>query len=106
MVDVKSLSNSMEVSQPLTRQSTAISLPPRKHMPWIKSPLHPDAPRPSRGSRDRLERCTSNSSDTPIFRENHETPTIELFYDLFFVANLATFTANHEIENPQGEQIT
>jgi hypothetical protein len=37
-------------------------------------------------------------SDAPIFKHHHEAASIELFYDLFFVANLATFTANHEID--------
>ena len=36
-------------------------------------------------------------SDVPVFKSHHESSTIELFYDLFFVANLTTFTANHEI---------
>ncbi|MFI5420433.1 MAG: low temperature requirement protein A [Nitrososphaerales archaeon] len=35
--------------------------------------------------------------DLPPFKHRHESSTVELFYDLFFVANLATFTANHEI---------
>lgn len=35
----------------------------------------------------------------PHFRAHHEASSIELFYDLFFVANLATFTTNHPIDN-------
>lgn len=31
------------------------------------------------------------------FSQRHEADTIELFFDLFFVANLATFTAYHSI---------
>lgn len=50
-------------------------------MPWLKSPLDHRDP------------------DTPIFRKHHESSTLELFYDLFIVANLTTFTANHKIEN-------
>lgn len=38
-------------------------------------------------------------SDVPVFKKHHESSTIELFYDLFFVANLSTFTANHEINS-------
>lgn len=33
------------------------------------------------------------------FHVRHEASLIELFFDLFFVANLATFTAKHEITN-------
>ncbi|KAF2660786.1 hypothetical protein K491DRAFT_754309 [Lophiostoma macrostomum CBS 122681] len=35
------------------------------------------------------------------FSPRHEASTIELFFDLFFVANLATFTHNHAITNHQ-----
>lgn len=31
------------------------------------------------------------------FSQRHEADTIELFFDLFFVANLATFTAYHSV---------
>jgi hypothetical protein len=34
----------------------------------------------------------------PHFRAHHEASSIELFYDLFFVANLATFTTNYPID--------
>lgn len=33
----------------------------------------------------------------PAFKEHEKASMIELFYDLFFVANLSTFTSNHEI---------
>lgn len=36
-------------------------------------------------------------SGEKAFRQRHEADTIELFFDLFFVANLATFTAYHSI---------
>jgi low temperature requirement protein LtrA len=32
-----------------------------------------------------------------VFHQRHEANTVELFFDLFFVANLATFTAYHSI---------
>ncbi|KAH6616159.1 bacterial low temperature requirement A protein-domain-containing protein [Chaetomium sp. MPI-SDFR-AT-0129] len=34
-----------------------------------------------------------------VFAPRHEASTLELFFDLFFVANLATFTAYHYINN-------
>lgn len=37
--------------------------------------------------------------DTPAFREKEEVSTIELFYDLFFVANLTSFTNIHTIDD-------
>ncbi|MCJ1286023.1 hypothetical protein MMC26_005365 [Xylographa opegraphella] len=35
--------------------------------------------------------------DVPILKRAHEASTIQLFFDLFFVANLTTFTSLHEI---------
>ena len=37
--------------------------------------------------------------DEPPLRFQTESNTIQLFYDLFFVANLTTFTAKHEIND-------
>lgn len=37
--------------------------------------------------------------DSPSFHRHAEATTAELFYDLFFVANLTTFTANLEIND-------
>ena len=37
--------------------------------------------------------------DEPILKRPHEASTIQLFFDLFFVANLTTFTTNHEIDD-------
>ena len=36
-------------------------------------------------------------SEEPILKTAHESSVIQLFYDLFFVANLTTFTAIHEV---------
>ncbi|KAF2848832.1 hypothetical protein T440DRAFT_148190 [Plenodomus tracheiphilus IPT5] len=35
--------------------------------------------------------------DSLVFSQRHEANSVELFFDLFFVANLATFTAYHSI---------
>ena len=48
---------------------------------------------------------TSSIRTINVFKRSHEATTIELFYDLFFVANLATFTANHGVDNSQGRQL-
>jgi hypothetical protein len=54
----------------------------RKHhmLPWIDDP--------TKGMK---------AGETIAFRQRHEANTIELFFDLFFVANLTTFTAYHSI---------
>lgn len=73
-------------------------------MPWIKSPLNEVVGRSSPDSSERNEPYNLVPA-TPLFREHHEANSIELFSDLFFVANLATFTANHDIENAQGKSL-
>ena len=37
-----------------------------------------------------------------VFKPRHESTAIELFYDLFFVANLTVYTNNNEIESADG----
>lgn len=39
------------------------------------------------------------------FREREEASSIELFYDLFFVANLSSFTSTHNIDDARGDLI-
>lgn len=51
-----------------------------KEVPWVDDPF--------KGAR---------KGDTFVFAQRHEADTIELFFDLFFVANLATFTAYHAV---------
>jgi low temperature requirement protein LtrA len=45
---------------------------------------------------------TSLSPDVYPFRIQHEATTVELFYDLFFVANLAYFTSIHQHTDASG----
>ncbi|KAL8717240.1 MAG: hypothetical protein Q9225_005493 [Loekoesia sp. 1 TL-2023] len=40
-------------------------------------------------------------ADTPAFPKREEARSIELFYDLFFVANLTSFTTVHPIDDKQ-----
>lgn len=44
---------------------------------------------------DRLDEVQMR--ETPVFKRYEEATNLELFYDLFFVANLTTFTDSHEI---------
>ena len=39
--------------------------------------------------------------ELPAFERHEESTAIELFYDLFFVANLTTFSNIHEINSPK-----
>ena len=39
----------------------------------------------------------------PVLRRPHEAPTIQLFFDLYFVANLTTFSGQHDIHDWDGE---
>lgn len=44
----------------------------------------------------------NKSGAKPRLCRRSDTTSIELFFDLFFVANLSTFTATHEINNLNG----
>lgn len=48
-------------------------------------------------------RLHNTDSDAPIFKQHHEATSIELFHDLFLVANLAAFTAYHEIDTRESQ---
>ena len=102
----------MKLSHILSRQPTSNSPNRRKHTPWIASPLdHTFVTKSESGysalsaevaqstthSAIRSQLPSHDDPDLPPFKHHHESSTVELFYDLFFVANLATFTANHEI---------
>ncbi|KAF2873140.1 bacterial low temperature requirement A protein-domain-containing protein [Massariosphaeria phaeospora] len=50
-----------------------------KTTPWIESPL------------------TGADHEHLVFSQRHEANHVELFFDLFFVANLATFTTYHSV---------
>ncbi|KAJ5085507.1 hypothetical protein N7532_010278 [Penicillium argentinense] len=52
----------------------------RETLPWISSPIE-------------------KTHNIPHLHRNSDATPIELFFDLFFVANLSTFTATHEINN-------
>lgn len=67
----------------LTRPSDAEKHLKRLHktIPVIESPL------------------TGADQENLVFSQRHEANSVELFFDLFFVANLATFTAYHSISD-------
>jgi hypothetical protein len=41
----------------------------------------------------------------PVLKRAHESSVIQLFYDLFFVANLTTFTGVHEVNDATSKKI-
>jgi hypothetical protein len=50
-------------------------------------------------SRTKTEGSASSDDGLPVFERHAESTAIELFYDLFFVANLTTFSNIHEINS-------
>jgi hypothetical protein len=64
--------NSMKTLEKTSRKKHTV-------LPWIDDPM--------RGA----------DGEKMVFHQRHEADTIELFFDLFFVANLATFTTYHSI---------
>lgn len=63
---------------------TDISRANRRCVPWIESPLTQDI-----------------NGHIRLYRHSDATPA-ELFFDLFFVANLTTYTSIHKINSVEG----
>ena len=86
-----------------------------RSLPWFASPLeehseHPlahhsrehdaEAPYDTSPEKEQTEHQTHPALDRELtFREREEASSIELFYDLFFVANLSSFTGTHDIDS-------
>ena len=79
--------------------------PITKRLPWFGTPIDD-------GSTGHHEHHDDGDSETQSWEEKHgvadgyprlhkahEAPVIQLFYDLFFVANLTTFTSVHEVND-------
>lgn len=72
-------------------------------LPFVASPVNPEALKwveeKKAGSNSKSvlqfesDARTESALAKRIFRKQHEASTLELFFDLFFVANLAIFTA-------------
>lgn len=90
-------------------------------LPFIATPLEQDEghgkhhSNPSEGSLDSAKNSNPSvdSSETtvvrqnrPSFRKKDEATTIELFYDLFFVANLTSFTSVHAIDSRSSKSLS
>lgn len=48
-----------------------------------------------------LETHDETLFDNPQFQHYEQTSNIQLFFDLFFVANLTSFTDKHEVNSTQ-----
>ncbi|RAR14115.1 hypothetical protein DDE83_002533 [Stemphylium lycopersici] len=79
----------------------------RTYLPLIANPINEDVLEVVSGNSSDLEKTNSHTTtfagngrtsrgNIIIYKEHTEASTIELFYDLFFVANLAYFTAVHQ----------
>ncbi|KAH7071980.1 bacterial low temperature requirement A protein-domain-containing protein [Paraphoma chrysanthemicola] len=93
----------------------------KSYLPLLASPINDDIREVLSCSLSDLEkmntttstRCSTSDTTTLagngrtsrgniiIYKQHHEASTIELFYDLFFVANLAYFTAMHQHTDAQ-----
>jgi hypothetical protein len=108
----------MKLSHVLSRTQSNESLVSRKHVPWTASPLDKIAmsssgregspPEDKVNVNERVVQFSNPHSHpqidaVPIFKPHRESSTIELFYDLFFVANLTVFTKNHEVNSGNGQ---
>ena len=71
-----------------------------KQIPWIASPIDDSNLVVDTSSEDESD---PHRSKLRLFKEHHECATPKLFYDLFFVANLATFSDNHKILDGDSE---
>ncbi|KAL9581566.1 MAG: hypothetical protein Q9212_003819, partial [Teloschistes hypoglaucus] len=72
--------------------------------PWEKQGHGSLSPSSEQSSIEKFEPVVSIREDrpgTPAFRQREEASSIELFYDLFFVANLTSFTTVHAIDDAE-----
>ena len=120
----KSLVDDDDMSVSTARDSVVV---PKKHpeyLPLIVSPLagedddhhdghgdhhggHGDHHDEKRGSTASVAsvKTLAPHPEEPRLKMPHEAPTIELFYDLYFVANLTVFSSQHEIHSWNGKSL-
>ncbi|KIW10101.1 hypothetical protein PV08_11061 [Exophiala spinifera] len=106
----------MSTSQLFRRRQSAHDGIRRKTVRWIASPLESSSktsgeyalssgvdhkPAEETDNQSISDRSSLSDDELPHFRHDHESSKIELFYDLFLVANLTSFTTDHEIINGQ-----
>ena len=86
--------------------------PSYNYIPWLRSPINerphgtqtdtsqsqhpPPQGRIGDGDGEGSQRA---EVDIPTFRRHHEANPLELYFDLYFIANLTTFVAHNDIEN-------
>lgn len=82
-------------------EPTPLRAPHVKCLPWFGSPVadENDHGHGHGSSDDQNSVMSSVPNGEPDLVKHHEAPVIQLFYDLFFVANLCTFTSVHEVND-------
>lgn len=99
----------MEISNGSASSTKELSY---NYIPWLRSPANERRHRTQTdASQSKLPPLQSRIVDgdeeafqgaeagIPTFRKHHEASSLELYYDLYFIANLTTFAAHHDIEN-------
>jgi hypothetical protein len=99
----------MEISNSSASSTKELSY---NYIPWLRSPANNRQRRTQTdGSQSKLPPLQSRIVDgneedfqgteagIPTFRKHHEASSLELYYDLYFIANLTVFVAHHDIEN-------
>ncbi|CAO2648353.1 Nn.00g076200.m01.CDS01 [Neocucurbitaria sp. VM-36] len=71
----------------------------QKTAPYINASLRTNSNNSSTSSQPNFENIDNQLYENPAFHRHAEATTSELFYDLFFVANLTTFTYLTEIND-------
>jgi len=71
------------------------------HLPVFKSPLEAITPYSSAGTVEPgdINREIDEFMNEPVFKHYEESTNLQLFFDLFFVANLASFNDKQEINS-------
>lgn len=86
----------------LSNQSGSLT-PRRRCLPFFASPVNQELLEASNHYGSFRSDSTNHSSTPRLYKHHEEASTIELFYDLFFVGNLAYYTAMHQHVDAQGE---
>ena len=100
------------ITNPIHNGSTSTlsdveGVPIDEHKPSNDPHIESGAASKQQGSETTLKATGSDkgpeASDAavPTVRPRHEASELELFFDLFYVANLTTFTSQHKIEDRQ-----
>ncbi|KAL8902034.1 MAG: hypothetical protein Q9207_004914 [Kuettlingeria erythrocarpa] len=91
----------MEAAAKRQYRSLPLVTNPFKHGDQEQKREHTDRTSGRCSSAEKAELIHGPDTNRPAFCEREEARSIELFYDLFFVANLTSFTSVHPIDDKQ-----